>query len=160
MTAGGASIPEVQRLLAVLAAGRRVAEAGTAFGDGAAAMAETAASVVTVESDPERASVAAARLRGLANVELLAGDWREELPPRAPFDLLFLDSGGWRDDPFEKAPLAVELLAPAGLLVVDDMAAVPWENDPVRDFLFGHRELVAADLLVTPEMRVLVAAKR
>jgi predicted O-methyltransferase YrrM len=42
MTAGGSSIPEVQRLLRVLATGRRVAEAGTAFGEGAAAMADTA----------------------------------------------------------------------------------------------------------------------
>ncbi len=34
MTGGGSSIPAVQRLLRVLAAGRRVAEIGTAYGDG------------------------------------------------------------------------------------------------------------------------------
>ena len=49
MTAGGTSIPEVQALLRALAAGRDVAELGSAFGEGAAAMAETARSVVTVE---------------------------------------------------------------------------------------------------------------
>jgi protein-L-isoaspartate(D-aspartate) O-methyltransferase len=93
VTAGGSSLPEVQRLLAVLAAGRRCAEAGTAFGEGAAAMAETASSVVTVELDPERAQLARDRLAGLPNVELLDGDWRERLPPLAPFDLVFLDGG-------------------------------------------------------------------
>ncbi len=42
MTGGGSSLLEVQRLRAVLAAGRRCAEVGTAFGEGAAAMASTA----------------------------------------------------------------------------------------------------------------------
>ena len=70
MTAGGSSLPEVQRLLAVLAAGRRCAETGTAFGEGAAAIASTAASLVTVESDHVRAEIARARLDGLPNVEL------------------------------------------------------------------------------------------
>jgi predicted O-methyltransferase YrrM len=58
MTAGGWSLPEVQRLLAVLAAGRRCAEVGSAFGEGAAAIASTAASLATVELDPQRASLA------------------------------------------------------------------------------------------------------
>jgi protein-L-isoaspartate O-methyltransferase len=53
----------VQRLLAVLAVGRRCAETGTAFGEGAAAIASTAHSLVTVESDAERAQAAAERLR-------------------------------------------------------------------------------------------------
>ena len=92
MTGGGSSIAEVQRLLSVLAAGRRCAEAGTAFGEGAAAIASTAASLVTVDLEPDRAGLAASRLHDLANVELLVGDWRELLPSRGPFGLLFLDS--------------------------------------------------------------------
>ncbi len=36
MTAGGSSLREVQRLLSALAAGKRCAEVGTAFGEGAA----------------------------------------------------------------------------------------------------------------------------
>lgn len=74
MTHGGSSIAEVQALLRLLAAGRDVAELGAAFGEGAAAMAETARSVVTVELDPERVAAARRRLTGLENVELLAGD--------------------------------------------------------------------------------------
>jgi len=53
---GGSSIRAVQALLRALAAGRDVAEIGTAFGEGAAAMAETARRVVTVERDPARAA--------------------------------------------------------------------------------------------------------
>ena len=40
MTAGGSSTPETRALLRALAAGRDVAELGTAFGEGVAAMAE------------------------------------------------------------------------------------------------------------------------
>jgi hypothetical protein len=46
VTAGGSSIPEVGRLLAVLAAGKRAAEIGTAFGLGAEALASTRLAVV------------------------------------------------------------------------------------------------------------------
>jgi len=76
VTDGGSSTAGVQRLLRVLATGRRVAEIGTAFGEGAAAMAQTARELVTVEIDLGRAEVARALVAGCANVELLVGDWR------------------------------------------------------------------------------------
>src|SRR5262249_55446903 len=82
VTAGATAIPEVQALLRALAAGRDVAEMGTAYGETAALLAETARSVVTVERDPERVAVARERLGGLANVELLEGDVYEELHGR------------------------------------------------------------------------------
>ena len=132
MTGGGSSIPEVQRLLSVLATGRRVAEAGTAFGEGAEAMAGTARSVVTVELDPERAALAAERLAPCENVELLVGDWRELLPPRRPFGLVFLDGGGFKRAPDENGDLVFHLLEPGGLLVMDDLTP-DWPGfDPVR----------------------------
>lgn len=155
MTGGGSSIPEVQALLRVLAVGRRCAEIGTAFGEGAAAIADTAASVVTVEIDEERAAVAAERLRERTNVELLVGDWRELLPPRAPFELLFFDGGR-----FAEAADSIDLVAPGGLLVKDDLTP-DWPGpDPVRELLFGHPELVAVEILTTPRTAAIVAAKR
>jgi predicted O-methyltransferase YrrM len=159
LTGGGSSIPEVRRLLAVLAAGRRCAEAGTAFGEGAAAIASTAASLVTVEIDPARVEIAHERLRGQANVELVVGDWRDELPPRGPFELVFLDGGGWKHDPFTLGPTGVALLAPGGLLVADDMTPGRPGPDPVREFVLGHPELVAAEILTTATTSALVAAK-
>jgi predicted O-methyltransferase YrrM len=154
VTGGGSSLPEVQRLLAVLAAGRRCAETGTAFGDGAAAIATTAASLVTVERDPERAAIAGDRLAGLANVELFVGDWREFLPARAPYDFLFFDAGR-----FDESPDIVGLLASGGLLVKDDLTPGRPGPDPVRELLFGHPQLVAVEILTTPDTAAVVAAR-
>ena len=148
-------MPEVQRLLAVLAAGRRCAETGTALGEGAAAIASTAASLVTVESDAERAEDAAERLRNLANVELVVGDWRDELTSRAPFEFIFFDAGR-----AEESQAAIDLLAPGGLFVKDDLTPNRRGRDPVREFLLNHPQLVAVELLTTASTAAIVAAKR
>jgi predicted O-methyltransferase YrrM len=159
VTGGGSSIPEVQRLLSVLAAGRRVAEAGTAFGEGAAAMAQTATSVVTVELDPERAVAAARRLEPFSNVELLVGDWRVLLPPRGPFELVFLDGGGFKQDPEEGNDRVLGLLEAGGLLVMDDLMPGRPGPDRLREWAFGHAELEAVEILTTPETAALVLAR-
>lgn len=159
MTGGGSSTPEVQRLLTVLAAGRRVAEAGTAFGAGAEAMAKTARSVVTVERDPERAAVAAARLEGLENVELLIGDWLELLPPRGPYGLVFHDAGNFKRAPYELGEAVLGLLEPGGLLVLDDMTPGRREVDPLREWASAHPQLESAEILTTPEAAALVIAR-
>jgi predicted O-methyltransferase YrrM len=158
MTAGGSSIPEVQRLLAVLAAGKRSAELGTAFGEGAAAIASTAASLVTVERDLERVAAARKRLAGLANVELIEGDWRDALPQRAPFEFLFLDSGDWKEEPFRQR--ALDLVEPGGLLFKDDLTPDRPGPDPLRDWFFGHPSLVASEILTTPQTAAIIATKR
>ncbi|HMI29627.1 MAG TPA: hypothetical protein VK490_07945 [Gaiellaceae bacterium] len=155
MTGGGSSLPEVQRLLTVLAAGKRCAETGTAFGEGAAAIASTAASLVTVESEPSRAEAAAERLRDYDNVELVVGDWREHLPGRAPFELVFFDAGG-----AEESQAAIDLLTPNGLFVKDDLTPNRPGPDPVRKFLLEHPQLVAVEILTTPSTAAIVAAKR
>lgn len=155
MTAGGSSLPEVHRLLAVLAAGRRCAETGTAFGEGAVAIASTAASLVTVEREPERAAIAGERLRGLRHVEMHIGDWHDVLRDRAPYDFLFFDAGL-----IYESPDVVDLLAPGGLLLKDDLTpGRPVEGDPVREFLFGHPDLAAVEILTTPETAAIIAAK-
>ena len=155
MTDGGSSLPEVQRLLAVLAAGKKCAETGTAFGEGAAAIASTAVSLVTVESDVERAQVAAERLRNIANVELVVGDWREELPSRAPFEFVFFDAGR-----AEESQAAIDLLVPGGIFLKDDLTPNRSGRDPVRDFLLNHPQLVAVELLTTASAAAILAAKR
>lgn len=145
----------MQALLRALAAGRDVAELGTAFGETAAVMAETARFVVTVERDPERAAVARERLAGLDNVELLEGDAYASLRGRGPFGLVFADGGRPLD---WEAILA--LAAPGGLLVKDDLTpGRPVEGDDVREFLLRDSRLAAAEILVTPGMAVIVAAR-
>jgi len=157
VTGGGSSIPPVQALLRVLASGKRVAEIGTAFGEGAAAMAATARELVTVEVDPERADLARDRLAGCDNVELLVGDWRELLTPLGPFELVFAD-GGLRDPSAWEAIL--ELVAPGGLIVKDDMTpGRPIDGDPVREFLLRDRRLAGAEFLTTPDSASIVATR-
>lgn len=159
MTAGGSSIAEVQRLLSVLAVGRRCAEAGTAFGEGASAMARTATSVLTVERDRERARQAQERLAGLANVELLVGDWHELLPPLAPFDFLFLDAGGIKQQPQDHLPQAVALLAGNGQLLLDDFTPGRGVGDPAQAAIAAHPELIAVEILTTPQTAAILATR-
>ena len=161
MTAGATAATEVQALLRVLAAGRDVAEMGAAYGETAAVMAETARSVVTVELDPERAAVARERLAGLANVEFVEGDAFEELACRGPFDLVFVDGGlrdALRDGPAWETILG--LVQPGGILVKDDMTpGREIAGDEIREFLLRDLRLVATEILVSPEMAVIVAAR-
>ena len=159
MTNGGSSLPEVQKLLAVLAAGRTAAEAGTAFGEGTRALASSARKVVSVEIDDERADIARSNLADLSNVELLRGDWRTQLCARAPFGFFFLDSGGFKEAPEEVGALALDLLEPGGILLVDDMTPGLEEHDPARRSLFDHTELVATEVLTTRETSVIIASR-
>jgi predicted O-methyltransferase YrrM len=155
LTAGATAIPEVQALLRVLATGRDVVELGAAYGETAATMAETARSVVTVELEPERVAVARDRLRGLEHVELLEGDAYEQLRGRGPFGLVFADGGR----PYDwEAILA--LAEPGGLIVKDDLTpGRPVEGDEVREFLLRDSRLAATEILATPDVAVIVAAR-
>jgi predicted O-methyltransferase YrrM len=154
VTDGGSSLPAVQALLRVLAAGRDVAELGTAFGEGAAALAETARSVVTVELDPGRAALARDRLAGFDNVEALQGDCYDLLRGRGPFGLVFADGGAYDWE------FIVGLLEPGGILVKDDLTAGrEVDGDPVREFLLRDRRLAAGEVLVTPQLAAIVAVR-
>ena len=144
----------MQALLRVLAAGRHVAELGTAFGEGAAAMAETARSVVTVELDRERAALARQRLGPLANVEALAGDAYALLRGRGPFGLVFADGGSYDWDAI------LELTEIGGFIVKDDLTprrAV--DGDPVREFLLRDPRIVSVEILTTPDTAAIVAVR-
>jgi predicted O-methyltransferase YrrM len=157
VTGGDHSLPDVHRLLAVLAAGRRAAEIGTAYGGGAEAIASTAVSLVTVEIDPERAAAARDRLASRPSVELLVGDWRDVLPPRAPFELVFVDGGGQET---KTDPALLELVVPGGLLVMDDFTPGWRGPDPVRELWLSHPHAIGVEILTTPATAALVVARR
>jgi len=152
----------VQRLLAVLCASKpagRIAEIGTAFGDGAKAIIASmgpGATFVTVEPDPERYALASRALAG-TRAELVNGRWEDVLPERGPFDLIFFD-GGTRSTTLE---LVITLLAPGGLLIKDDLTpGSPVEGDPVREAFLGDDRLVSVELLTTSEAAAIVATRR
>jgi predicted O-methyltransferase YrrM len=153
----------VRRLLATLVAGKpggRIAEVGTAFGEGAAAMAGSlvgGATLLTVEPDAERAAAARERLAGLP-VELVQGRWQDVLPGQGPFDLIFFDGGARDGDSYD---LIIELLAPGGVLVKDDMTpGRPVDGDPIREFMLRDPRLVGVEILTTPAAAAIIAVRR
>jgi predicted O-methyltransferase YrrM len=108
----------------------------------------------TAETDPDRARAAAELFADDPDVHVLPGDWRETLPPQAPFDLLFVDAKPKEDpEPF------LGLVVPGGTIVVDDLT--PGRSpDPLRDAWLGHRGLLAVELAVSPVEAVIVAVTR
>ncbi|MBT2421068.1 class I SAM-dependent methyltransferase [Streptomyces sp. ISL-22] len=161
-------IPEVGRLLKLAAAAKPdgvIAESGTGSGVGTAWLHSglgAGARLVTVERDEELARRAAGVFADDDRVSVLAGDWRliEQL---APFDVFFCDGGGKRDDPQG----VIDLLAPGGLLILDDFTPSPhWpprfggEVDELRLFYLTHPVLNATEILATPASSAVVGARR
>ncbi|WP_329191371.1 O-methyltransferase [Streptomyces sp. NBC_01435] len=161
-------IPEVGRLLGLAAAAKPhgvIAESGTGSGVGTAWLHSGlggAARLVTVERDEELARRAAGVFADDERVSVLTGDWRL-LEEHGPFDVFFCDGGGKRDDPQR----VVDLLAPGGLLILDDFTPSPdWpprfegEVDELRLFYLTHPDLEATEVLTTPGSSAVVAARR
>ena len=90
-------------------------------------------------------------------MRVLAGDWHDVLAPHAPFDLLFHD--GSKREPERDGEETLRLLAPRGLIVMDDLTATRSSPDGVRDFWLDHPDVAATELQVSPEEAVLVAVR-
>ena len=161
-------IAEVGRLLRTAAAakpGGVIAESGTGSGVGTAWLHSglgDGARLVTVERDEELARRAAGVFADDPRVSVLTGDWRL-LEQHAPFDVFFCDGGGKRDDPGR----VVQLLAPGGILVLDDFTpSAEWpprfegEVDELRLFYLTHPDLDATEVLTTATSSAVVAARR
>ncbi|MEU6991059.1 class I SAM-dependent methyltransferase [Streptomyces sp. NPDC046465] len=162
-------IPEVGRLLRLAAVAKPdgvIAESGTGSGVGTAwlhsGLTGAGARLLTVERDEMLARRAAGVFADDERVSVLTGDWRL-LERHAPFDVFFCDGGGKRDDPQR----VVELLAPGGILILDDFTPSPsWpprfegEVDELRLFYLTHPALEATEILTTPTSSAVVAARR
>ncbi|GAA2050800.1 class I SAM-dependent methyltransferase [Catenulispora yoronensis] len=160
-------IPEVGRLLTLATAAKPagiIAESGTGVGVGTAwlqAGLGAEARLLTVDHDPEVAARAAALFADDSRVEFLVGDWRL-LEEHAPFDVFFCDGGGKREDPQR----VVELLAPGGLLIMDDFTpSLHWPPlheggvDELRLFYLGHPQLSATEVMTTPGSSAIIATR-
>jgi predicted O-methyltransferase YrrM len=154
-----ACLPGVGRFLAVLAAGcdgGMIAELGTGAGVGAAWIASSMpadCTLVTAELDPRLAEVARRLLAAVSRVRVLAGDARAVLPPHAPFDLIFADSGV-RDAAAFAA--LTGLLKQGGRIVMDDLTpvhALPagsplLQSDLKRDLFAGEKRLTWTEVVL------------
>jgi predicted O-methyltransferase YrrM len=160
----GSSIPEVGRLLHILAAQRgraRIGEIGTGTGVGAAWIVSALppeVPFVTVELDADRAAAASELFANDENAKVLHGDWHELMPAEAPFDLLFYD-GGAKQSPDVDGEEVIGLLAPGGTIVLDDLTPGRPGADPVREFWLEHPQLAAIELLTTPKTAVILAIR-
>lgn len=157
-----ACLPGVGRLLAVLTAGcrgGRIGELGTGVGVGTAWMASAMpadCTLITVEIAEHLANAAREVFAGDPRVVVIAGDAAQVLAGRAPFDLLFADSGV--RDPAGFGAL-VGMLRPGGRIVMDDVTperALPADsplrgNDPKRHF-FEDPRLVSTEV-VLPDLQ-------
>jgi len=166
-----ASLPDVGRFLAVLAAGcpgGRIAECGTGTGIGAAWIASAmppGCSLITAEIDPDRAAAAADVLRPDQRVQVRTGDWRVVLPELAPYDLIFADAGVRDQQDFRDL---VSMLTPGGSIVMDDVTPVAAlaPDSPLRDHdpkraLFAAEPRLRWTEVVLPDLRdsLLVGAR-
>ena len=157
-------IREVGLLLHVLAAQRgrtRVGELGTGCGVGAAWIVSAlppTVPFVTVELDETRARAAAELFSDDENVTVLHGDWHALMPPEAPFDLLFLDSG--KQHPEVDGEDVIGLLSPGATIVMDDLTPGRPGPDLVREFWLNHPEIAALEILTTPTTTAIVGTRR
>jgi len=165
---GSSCRPEHGRLLFALASGAEaIGETGTGCGVGLAWLAAGAGPgtrLVSVERDPGRAALAAELFKGMPQVTIICGDWRE-IYREAPFDLLVLDGGGQAKQGGEPADPAV-LLRPGGTLVIDDLTpAKTWpptfqgQPDVARTHWLEHPGLGVAELRLAPDLAALVATR-
>lgn len=159
--------PETGRLLQSLTAGVRsgtIAEIGSGCGVGSAWIASTLrpeARFVTVELDRERAAGVQALLGPSRNVQVLAADWHE-IRRYAPFALLFADTRSKQEEP----ETLLQSLDIGGMIVLDDLTPEDqwppeWrgEPDPVREFWLNDPRLAATEIMVSPDMAVILATR-
>ncbi|MEQ9643021.1 MAG: class I SAM-dependent methyltransferase [Alphaproteobacteria bacterium] len=172
--------PEQGRLLQLLAGGRkggRIGETGTGCGVGLAWMlsaVDADTTIVSVERDATRAGLCRDLFASYPNVILIEGDWTE-IAAHGPFDLLVLDGGGGGKRASTAAADPVQLLRPAGTLVLDDFhpPAKRWppltaaeadsygrDLDHARRYWFDHPAMLTTEFRVHPQCSALVGMRR
>jgi predicted O-methyltransferase YrrM len=113
------------------------------------------ATLVSVEPVRERFDHASKVLAG-SRAELIHGRWQDVLPERAPFDLIFFD-GGLTEDGLDAA---IDLLAPGGILVKDDLTpGRATTGDPVRELLLLDERVLGVEVLTTLHTAAIVAVR-
>lgn len=147
------------KLLRVLARRcERAGEIGTGCGVGSAWIVSGLApggSLATIERDDGLVRRVRRLFADVTTVRVRAGDWRQLLD-EPPFDLLFADAA----DAKEHVDDVLAAVAPGGLVVLDDL--VPHGDagaDPLRARWLHHPELVTAEVAVSPDEAVVVAAR-
>ena len=167
-----ACIPQVGRLLQVLALGKpagRIAEQGTGAGVGTAWLASglaAGATLLSVDSDPQRADAVAELFRDEPRVTILTGDWHTVMPNSEPYDLLFMDATPRTDLAYAHWDAVTELITIGGQIVMDDLTPVAlwpaeWESitDYKREFACNNPRVVGTEVQTTPTTSALIITR-
>lgn len=167
-----ACIPQVGRLLQVLASGKpdgRIGEQGTGAGVGTAWLMSGlrgAAKLISVEIDPTRALAAAKLFAEYPNVEVRTGDWDAVMSPNKPYDLLFMDAMPRGDLVPSKWNAVIDLVKIGGQMVMDDLTPVEqwppeWDGivDAKREFAFANSQVVGTEVRTTPTTSALIVTR-
>lgn len=163
-----ACTPETGRFLHLLTAtigGGSVAELGSGTGVGAAWIAsalQPSVNFVTVELDPDRATLARKTLQSTPGATVLTGDWRDALA-HGPFNLIFVDAS---DAKLNGKPEILGALQPGGLIILDDFTPeefwpAEWRGKPdeLRELWLNDPDLRAGEIRVAREQAVIVGVK-
>ena len=167
-----ACIPEMGRLLSVLAAGYPdgcIAEYGTGAGVGTAWLVNgllPEAKLFSAELNEELASRASEIFADYPNVEILQGDCFKILANKVPFDLLFMDVGVQKYLTSENWNLVTEMVKVGGKIVFDDLAPLElwppeWDElvDLKREFAFYNPRVIGAEVRTTATQVAVIATR-
>jgi predicted O-methyltransferase YrrM len=157
-----ACIPQVGRLLQVLAAGKPgglIGEQGAGAGVGTAWLAcglRHGARLVTAEIDPVLAAGVARLFADRPEVDVRSGDWHEALRGEGPFDLLFMDAMPTADLEPASWDRTTELVKIGGHILMDDLTPVDlwpahWQDrvDWKREIAFANPRVAGVEIRTT-----------
>jgi predicted O-methyltransferase YrrM len=167
-----ACIPQVGRLLQVLAAGKpggRIGEQGTGAGVGTAWLASglsTGAQLISVELNPFLAAAVGQLFVGDPQVVILEGDWRQVMTPEDPFDLLFMDADTRFALEASNWDAITSLVKIGGHIVMDDLTPIElwpaeWADiiDRKREFAFANPRVLGTEVRTTPNTSALILTR-
>ena len=170
--AATACIPQMGRLLSVLAAGYPdgcIAEYGTGAGVGTAWLVNglsPKAKLFSAELDEQLASKVREIFVDYPNVEILQGDCFKILANKVPFDLLFMDVGAQKYLTHENWDLFVEMVKVGGKIVFDDLAPLElwpleWDElvDLKREFAFHNPRVIGTEVRTTATQVAVIATR-
>jgi predicted O-methyltransferase YrrM len=167
-----ACIPQVGRLLQVLASGKpggRIGEQGTGAGVGTAWLASglaAGATLLSVDINARCAEAVTELFRDDPRVTIRHGDWHALMSSSEPFDLLFMDATPRGDLVYERWDAVTELVTIGGQIVMDDLTPVAlwppdWDStiDYKREFALANPRVVATEVLTTPTTAALIVTR-
>jgi predicted O-methyltransferase YrrM len=167
-----ACIPEVGRLLSVLAAGcpnGKIAECGTGAGVGTAWLIHglhTNSKLISAEIDEKLVSRTRALFVKFSNVEIRHGDCFEVMKNDMPFDLLFFDAGVQQLLSPKNWDSFTEWVRIGGKIVFDDLTPIDqwppeWDDliDLKREFAFRNPNVIGTEVRTTATQVAIIATR-